>query len=112
MKKALNVTLLTCVLLTFVGCISIHNNKGASDNMPAATAVSPVYETITEIGNAPVSASVTGHSVLKLIKWGMPATFADNGSFGANSFAPALPIPVPFLNMLNIFTLQSHRFHA
>ena len=97
MRRMMNVALLASVVFTFVGCISVHNNKGASDNMPAAIAKPAYYQVITELGKEPVSASVTGHNVLKIIKWGMPSTFADNGDFGAAgaTAGPSLPIPLP-----------------
>ena len=97
MKKTLNVTLFSVLLLTLVGCSTIHNNKGASENMPAAVVCPMRYQVITEIGNEPISATVTGHNILKIFKFGIPNTFADNGDFGAagESTGPSMPLPLP-----------------
>ena len=87
MKKILLLTLGVIAFATS-SCISIHNNKAATANMPVATVQPAHYQAITEIGTAPVTTEVTGHSVLKIFSWGMPDTFADNGSFSGGSASP------------------------
>ncbi len=94
MKKILLLTLGVIALATS-SCISIHNNKAAAANMPVATVQPAQYQAITEIGSAPVTAEVTGHTVLKFFSWGMPDTFADNGDFGGAS--TSTPLPLPFI---------------
>ena len=82
MKKMLLFTLMACMLTT-VGCISIHNNKAASDNMPVARACPAAYQAETELGEiSSASATVTGNTLFGIIHWGLPSSFADNGSFG------------------------------
>lgn len=95
MKKTL---LLALVALTIAAtsCVSTHNNKSATANMPVAVSHPAHYQAITEIGDTRVSAEVTGHAVIKFITWGVPDTYADNGDFSGSS-EPSLLASLPIV---------------
>ena len=100
MKKVLSVLLLGAILST-VGCISIHTNQSATTSVPPAKVVTiDAYAPETELGNDRVSASVTGNSLLGIIKWGLPSTYADftsiPGSMGNLQVASLLDDTLPF----------------
>ncbi len=98
MKKILSVLLLGAILST-VGCISIHTNQSATANVPPARAITPDrYAVETELGTERVSATVTGNTVLGIISWGLPATYADFADIPSGDVAPMpIPIPIPFI---------------
>ena len=88
MKNLLLFTLCLGVLAIFTGCTIVNNNKGTSDNLPAAIARPAYYQAITEIGEKPVSAEVTGNLLFKTFRWGIPFTFAANASFSGSMVEP------------------------
>ena len=100
MKKVFSVLLLGAILSS-VGCISIHTNQSATANVPPARAITPdLYAVETEIGSERVSATVEGNSILGIIKWGLPATYADFADIPSSINEPKqipLPIPIPFI---------------
>ncbi|MBQ7178805.1 MAG: hypothetical protein IJS08_15420 [Victivallales bacterium] len=99
MKKVLSVLLLGAILST-VGCISAHTNQSATTSVPPAKVVSvDAYAPETELGNDRVSATVTGNSILGIIKWGMPATFADFTAIpGSMALGSNIPVSVSILD--------------
>ena len=95
MKKILGILLLGAILTT-TGCISIHNNKSATANVPPAQAITPDrYAVETELGPERVSATVTGNTVLGIIKWGFPQTYADFANIPNGDISSPLPFPIP-----------------
>lgn len=91
MKKVLSVLLLGAILTT-VGCINVHTNQSATACVPPAKSVTVMYVPETELGNDRVSATVTGNSLLGIIKWGLPSSYADgtsiSGSMGEGGNLP------------------------
>ena len=90
MKKVLLLAVIG-VMFTSVGCVTVHNNKAAATNMPAAVAQPAKYQALTEVSQQRVSASVKGNSILGIINWGMPSTFADGGMV---SYCGASNLPI------------------
>ena len=95
MKKLL---LLSLAVIAFAaaGCISIHNNKGTSANLPAAEVRPAQYQAITQIGDAPVSGEVKMNILFWFLSWGVPATFADNTTFTSASNVSPLDFMDPY----------------
>jgi hypothetical protein len=103
MKKVLLLAVVG-VMFASVGCVTVHNNKAASTNMPVAVAEPAQYQAITEIGQDRVSATVTGNSLMGIINWGMPNTFADGGMVSSDIGTIALP---SFMDVFGKFKLAA-----
>lgn len=103
MKKVLLLAVIG-VMFASVGCVTVHNNKAAATNMPVAVAEAAHYQAITDVGQQRVSATVKGNSILGIINWGMPNTFADGGMVSSDAGSISLP---SFMDVFGKFKLAA-----